>query len=634
MPSDYDKYTWVDDDGSGSTGTPVSAERMNQIEEGIADHDHSRLTNPNGDVKLIGGSTDASGKPIRNLAAGSASGHAATYGQLSATQAEVDAVEGDVATLQSSLTSHTHDRLVSQNGDVKLIGGSIDASGKPIRNLAAGSASAHAATYGQLSATQAEVDAVEGDVATLQGDVSTLQSSLTSHTHDRLVSANGDVKLIGGSVDASGKPIRNLAAGSASGHAATYGQLSATQAEVDAVEGDVATLQSDLANHTHDYLISQSGDVRLVGGAVDASGKVIRNLAAGSASAHAATYGQLSATQAEVDAVEVDVAALQSDLASHTHDYLISENGDVRLIGGSIDASGKPIRNLAAGSASGHAATFGQTVGVIDNKGELLGGTGPDAIAAVASGVDGRVLTASGNAAPTGMEWQRVLPAGSILQFSGLKVPYGWLKCDGSAVSRTTYADLWSAIHVEVTGTRTSGSGVITGISSTADLHAGLPVKGTGIAASSYILTVDSATQITLTQNASSSGTDTLSFAPYGDGDGSTTFSLPKFHGTAYNDARVPIGYGAISLGNSHPWALGGSGGTYQHTLTEDEMPSHSHQTGPETSASNRAGSATGSRPTLPQDTGGAGEKTTEAGSDDPHTNMPPYLAVNFIIKT
>lgn len=37
-------------------------------------------------------------------------------------------------------------------------------------------------------------------------------------------------------------------------------------------------------------------------------------------------------------------------------------------------------------------------------------------------------------------------PPGMISQFGGTTAPSGWLECDGSAVSRTTYADLFSAI--------------------------------------------------------------------------------------------------------------------------------------------------------------------------------------------
>ena len=40
----------------------------------------------------------------------------------------------------------------------------------------------------------------------------------------------------------------------------------------------------------------------------------------------------------------------------------------------------------------------------------------------------------------------RVSPSGSIVGFGGSSAPTGWLLCDGSAVSRTTYSDLFSAI--------------------------------------------------------------------------------------------------------------------------------------------------------------------------------------------
>lgn len=61
-------------------------------------------------------------------------------------------------------------------------------------------------------------------------------------------------------------------------------------------------------------------------------------------------------------------------------------------------------------------------------------------------------------------------------------------------------------------GTRTSSSAVITGLASTSDLGVGMRVFGTGIPAGAKILTVDSGSQVTLTANASSSGTATLTF--------------------------------------------------------------------------------------------------------------------------
>jgi microcystin-dependent protein len=41
---------------------------------------------------------------------------------------------------------------------------------------------------------------------------------------------------------------------------------------------------------------------------------------------------------------------------------------------------------------------------------------------------------------------QVVMPAGSMIDFGGTAAPSGWLLCDGSAVSRATYATLFDAI--------------------------------------------------------------------------------------------------------------------------------------------------------------------------------------------
>jgi len=39
-----------------------------------------------------------------------------------------------------------------------------------------------------------------------------------------------------------------------------------------------------------------------------------------------------------------------------------------------------------------------------------------------------------------------VLPAGTVLTFAGSTAPDGWMVCDGSAISRFDYADLFEAI--------------------------------------------------------------------------------------------------------------------------------------------------------------------------------------------
>ena len=71
-----------------------------------------------------------------------------------------------------------------------------------------------------------------------------------------------------------------------------------------------------------------------------------------------------------------------------------------------------------------------------------------------------------------------------------------------------------------LTGTTTQGSAVVTGLASTTGLDATYMVTGTGINADTSILSVDSSTQVTLNQIATSSATSTLTF-------GKTKYTLP-----------------------------------------------------------------------------------------------------------
>jgi microcystin-dependent protein len=46
----------------------------------------------------------------------------------------------------------------------------------------------------------------------------------------------------------------------------------------------------------------------------------------------------------------------------------------------------------------------------------------------------------------TGTQWTGIIPTGTVEAYFGQNIPEGWLLCDGSEISRSTYSDLFSAI--------------------------------------------------------------------------------------------------------------------------------------------------------------------------------------------
>lgn len=117
---------------------------------------------------------------------------------------------------------------------------------------------------------------------------------------------------------------------------------------------------------------------------------------------------------------------------------------------------------------------------------------------------------------------------GQVADFATPLPPTGWLECDGTAVSRSTFSNLFSAVTIQQTGTRTNASAIITGLTSTTNMRVGYFIGGVGITNGTTILTVDSATQVTMSANAGSSGSGTIIVSPFAQGDGTTTFTLPN----------------------------------------------------------------------------------------------------------
>ena len=161
-------------------------------------------------------------------------------------------------------------------------------------------------------------------------------------------------------------------------------------------------------------------------------------------------------------------------------------------------------------------------------------------------------------------------PTGALMMWATGTAPSGWLLCNGQAISRTTYATLFSVI-----------------------------------------------------------GTT------FGLGNGSTTFNVPD-----YRD-RMPVGAGTS-------YAIAGTGGSkdavlvaHSHSVTD---PGHAHtMTSVPTTSSVYDGTIDGSYNAGNQDrnyttrdtnTNTTGITIQSAGTSGTNANMPPYMGIQFIIKT
>ena len=119
-------------------------------------------------------------------------------------------------------------------------------------------------------------------------------------------------------------------------------------------------------------------------------------------------------------------------------------------------------------------------------------------------------------------------------------------------------------------------------------------------------------------------------------GDGRTNFALPNLQGAV----PVHVGGGSGQGVGLSPYELGESGGEEAHTLTVNEIPSHTHTVSPLASDDERTTDHPGNAfPTM----GGVyasthnsnapmGVQSTSQVGGQPHSNVQPYLVLNYVI--
>ena len=164
------------------------------------------------------------------------------------------------------------------------------------------------------------------------------------------------------------------------------------------------------------------------------------------------------------------------------------------------------------------------------------------------------------------------MPLGTILPIATESVPEGWMLCDGREISIEEYQELYDLI-----GT-TYGAG-------------------------------DSAFWAQV-------------FFP------ATTFNIPDLRGRTIIGANDMGGEQSDVL-TIHQASAGQVGGEELHQLSEDEMPSHGHGL----TGNGIAQTTTSYWDTFHSVVTSGSGMTGPAGGDQPHNNMQPYMALNYMMK-
>lgn len=192
----------------------------------------------------------------------------------------------------------------------------------------------------------------------------------------------------------------------------------------------------------------------------------------------------------------------------------------------------------------------------------------------VASAATGQVYVANGSGSGAWTTVEGLTITGMIADFVTPIAPTGWQEMFGQTVSETVIPALYGVMTIKRTGSRTGGSAIITGLSSTTDLYPGYYVTGTGIAAGTTINSIDSSSQITLSANASSTGTSTVIVSPWLVGSGAVdNITFPNMNAEGrYRRSRT----GPLKVGDYQAQSTL----SHTHGFTTSANGSHSHNGG------------------------------------------------------
>jgi microcystin-dependent protein len=313
--------------------------------------------------------------------------------------------------------------------------------------------------------------------------------------------------------------------------------------------------------------------------------------------------GVVNAGAGSITGLPSGTASVSYSAGSETYIFQSATSTPANIDGGSF-----VFRNITSGShgvtvsaPAALGADYGLTlptlpsvtsIMTLDPSGNMAADLTPDN---VTIGIVGNELTVIQSA---------VGAPGTIVMFGGITPPAGYLLCDGSAVSRTTYANLFAAIGSQwgngdqsttfnlpmlnglfargadngsgndpdvssrtalisgqsnPTGTWGSGVNVITGLSDTTNIAVGSQVISSFFPTGTYVTAITSSSSVTVSQNSTGGATGMIGFGNSASTIGVGSFQLDEIAAHAHPIAEGSTAGGTPNAASSGAFTSTGS---------------------------------------------------------------------------
>jgi hypothetical protein len=226
---------------------------------------------------------------------------------------------------------------------------------------------------------------------------------------------------------------------------------------------------------------------------------------------------------------------------------------------------------------------------------------------------------------------------GTVKPWAGIQAPNQYMFAYGQQISRLTYSVLLTAITQISNVVCTNSSNTLTSIADTTQIPIGAPVEVSCVIPGTTVISKTSST-VTLSNPSTVNLNTSATFFPFGNGNGSSTFTLPDLRGNVVAGRPNMGGTASSNLTSascSNPTATGAICGSQTQTLIRSNLPNvaltgtftATNTYAPGTVASNEANVDLGNSNDRPGGGSGVGPTTT----NHVNINIPSYTPTGSV---